>query len=68
MVNDPESPIDDDHPIVNPFQPQNRTPSPGRPLDPYQYDNSGYEHRQNLQMPSSDRLAAQPTVSDSRSD
>ncbi|KKA19477.1 Chitin synthase A, partial [Rasamsonia emersonii CBS 393.64] len=56
---------DDSHsPMMNPHQLHNRTPSPGRPLDnvhPYQHETS-YEPP-HLQMPSSDRLAAQPTYS-----
>lgn len=41
----------------------NRTPSPGRPLDSYQLQDNPYAPSGHLPMPSSDRLAEQPTVS-----
>lgn len=49
----------------------NRTPSPGRPLEPgYQLSDNPYGSQAHLPMPSSDRLAEQPTVSiaDSKQD
>src|SRR5690625_6197171 len=42
----------------------NRSPSPGRPLQGYQLDDAPYGHQGHLEMPSSDRLADQPTVRD----
>ncbi|KAL1962299.1 hypothetical protein VTN77DRAFT_9790 [Rasamsonia byssochlamydoides] len=60
------SPYGDDEshsPVMNPHQLHNRTPSPGRPLDHYQHENAPYDSHAHLQMPSSDRLAAQPTYS-----
>jgi chitin synthase len=45
-------------PAMNPLYPSNRTPSPGRPLQPYQHET---EFRP-LQMPSTDQLLDQPTV------
>lgn len=41
----------------------NRTPSPGRPLDSYQLQDNPYGPSGHLPMPSSDRLVDQPTVS-----
>ncbi|KAJ5115105.1 Chitin synthase [Penicillium alfredii] len=41
----------------------NRTPSPGRPLDTYQLSDNPYGPTGHLPMPSSDRLAEQPTYS-----
>lgn len=43
---------------MNPHYTDNRTPSPGRPLQPYQHET---EFRP-LQMPSTDHLLDQPTV------
>jgi chitin synthase len=45
-------------PVMHPHYTDNRTPSPGRPLQPYQH---GTEF-QPLQMPSTDHLLDQPTV------
>ncbi|GAM43193.1 chitin synthase [Talaromyces pinophilus] len=46
-------------PVMHPHYTDNRTPSPGRPLQPYQH---GTEF-QPLQMPSTDHLLDQPTYS-----
>ena len=54
-------------PMMNPHNLNsynNRTPSPGRPLDTYQLQDNPYGPSGHLPMPSSDRLADQPTVSD----
>ncbi|KAJ5886752.1 chitin synthase I [Penicillium subrubescens] len=53
------SPMDPHH--VNSFN--NRTPSPGRPLESYQLHDNPYGQQSHLPMPSSDRLAEQPTYS-----
>lgn len=45
-------------PVMNPHYTDNRTPSPGRPLQPYQHETEF----QPLQMPSTDHLLDQPTV------
>jgi hypothetical protein len=55
---------DYDSPTMNPHY-DNRSPSPGRPLQGYQLDDAPYRPQgPPLQMPmaSSDRLAVQPTV------
>lgn len=51
--------------MMNPYQVDNRTPSPGRPLNGYQLEDGPYttHYGGHLEMPSSDRLAEQPTVS-----
>ncbi|OJD26826.1 chitin synthase C [Blastomyces percursus] len=41
----------------------NRTPSPGRPLQGYQLEDNPYRQYGQLEMPSVDRLADQPTYS-----
>ncbi|PGH35279.1 chitin synthase C [[Emmonsia] crescens] len=41
----------------------NRTPSPGRPLRGYQLEDNPYQQYGHLEMPSTDRLADQPTYS-----
>ncbi|KAJ5639493.1 chitin synthase I [Penicillium longicatenatum] len=46
---------------VNPYD--NRTPSPGHHLDTYQLQDNPYAPQGHLPMPSSDRLAEQPTYS-----
>ncbi|KAL4819283.1 chitin synthase C [Aspergillus spinulosporus] len=60
-------PYGDDHddrsPIMNPSSLSNRSPSPGRPLDSYQLSDAPYGHHHHIEMPSSDRLAEQPTYS-----
>lgn len=53
------SPMDPHH--LNSYN--NRTPSPGRPLESYQLHDNPYGQQGHLPMPSSDRLAEQPTVS-----
>jgi hypothetical protein len=50
-------------PVMNPHYTDNRTPSPGRPLQPYQHETEF----QPLQMPSTDHLLDQPTVRLTRS-
>jgi len=45
-----------------------RTPSPGHPLNGYQLADNPYAPPGHLEMPSSDRLAEQPTVSLLRDD
>ncbi|KAH2922333.1 hypothetical protein KXV64_001166 [Aspergillus fumigatus] len=52
----------DRSPTMNPQHLADRTPSPGRPLNTYQLSDNPYVH-DHLQMPSSDRLAEQPTYS-----
>nr|prf chitin synthase [Aspergillus nidulans] len=49
--------------IMNPSSLSNRSPSPGRPLDGYQLSDAPYGHHHHIEMPSSDRLAEQPTYS-----
>ncbi|KAK2759880.1 Chitin synthase, class 1 [Arachnomyces sp. PD_36] len=50
-------------PMMNPHS-YNRSPSPGRPLQGYQMEDTHYGGRPgHLEMPSSDRLAEQPTYS-----
>lgn len=61
-------PFGDDNraPLMNPSHLTsytNRTPSPGRPLNSYQLQDNPYGPSGHLPMPSSDRLAEQPTVS-----
>lgn len=61
-------PFGDDNrsPLMNPSHLtsyNNRTPSPGRPQDQYQLQDNPYGPSGHLPMPSSDRLAEQPTVS-----
>lgn len=61
-------PFGDEHrsPMLNPSMTSynNRTPSPGHHLDSYQLQDNPYgDHGGHLPMPSSDRLADQPTVS-----
>ncbi|KAJ5592684.1 hypothetical protein N7537_009588 [Penicillium hordei] len=62
-------PFGDEHtsPILNPSHLtgySNRTPSPGRPLEAgYQLSDNPYGPQPHLPMPSSDRLAEQPTYS-----
>jgi hypothetical protein len=61
-------PFGDEHrsPMMDPHHLNsynNRTPSPGRPLDSYQLHDNPYGQQGHLPMPSSDRLAEQPTVS-----
>ncbi|KAJ5210590.1 Chitin synthase [Penicillium cf. griseofulvum] len=62
-------PFGDEHtsPMLNPSHLtgySNRTPSPGRPLEPgYQLSDNPYGPQSHLPMPSSDRLAEQPTYS-----
>ncbi|KAJ5594265.1 chitin synthase I [Penicillium hispanicum] len=61
-------PFGDEHhaPMMNPSHLNsytNRTPSPGRPLDAYQLQDNPYGPTGHLPMPSSDRLAEQPTYS-----
>ncbi|KAJ5116189.1 Chitin synthase [Penicillium angulare] len=53
-------------PMMNPSHMNSynsRTPSPGRPLDTYQLQDNPYAPQGHLPMPSSDRLAEQPTYS-----
>ncbi|CAL5866318.1 chitin synthase I [Penicillium psychrofluorescens] len=50
-------------PMMNPHHPNARTPSPGRPLEAYQLSDNPYGHSGHLPMPSTDRLAEQPTYS-----
>ncbi|KAB8233049.1 chitin synthase-domain-containing protein [Aspergillus alliaceus] len=57
---------EDDHsrsPMMNPHQVNNRSPSPGRPLNAYQLSDVSYGPQERLHMPSSDILAEQPTYS-----
>jgi chitin synthase len=61
-------PFGDEHhePVMNPSYVTsytNRTPSPGHPLHSYQLEDNPYAPQGHLPMPSSDRLADQPTVS-----
>ncbi|KAJ6031479.1 Chitin synthase [Penicillium herquei] len=58
-------PFGDEHHALNPPNPNaySRTPSPGRPLDTYQLQDNPYAPTGHLPMPSSDRLADQPTYS-----
>lgn len=61
-------PFGDEHhePMMNPSHVTsytNRTPSPGRHLNSYQLQDNPYAPTGHLPMPSSDRLADQPTVS-----
>ncbi|PYH69889.1 chitin synthase class I [Aspergillus vadensis CBS 113365] len=48
---------------MNPHHLDARSPSPGRPLNAYQLSDNPYAPREHLEMPSSDRLAEQPTYS-----
>lgn len=48
--------------MMNPHHLDARSPSPGRPLNAYQLSDNPYAPREHLEMPSSDRLAEQPTV------
>ncbi|OJJ48719.1 hypothetical protein ASPZODRAFT_130835 [Penicilliopsis zonata CBS 506.65] len=50
-------------PIMNPHHVDNRTPSPGRPLNRYQLSDTAYQPQGHLEMPSTDRLLGQPTYS-----
>ncbi|EAW11602.1 chitin synthase I [Aspergillus clavatus NRRL 1] len=50
-------------PTMTPHNIDDRTASPGQPLNTYQLSDRPYM-QEHLQMPSSDRLAEQPTVSD----
>lgn len=67
-------PFGDEHtsPMLNPSHLtgySNRTPSPGRPLEHgYQLSDNPYGPPGQLPMPSSDRLAEQPTVSIARAE
>ncbi|KAJ5613772.1 hypothetical protein N7528_007426 [Penicillium herquei] len=55
---------DEQHALNPPNQnAYSRTPSPGRPLDTYQLQDNPYAPTGHLPMPSSDRLADQPTYS-----
>ncbi|KAJ5711057.1 hypothetical protein N7488_005213 [Penicillium malachiteum] len=58
-------PFGDEQHALNPPNPNtySRTPSPGRPLDTYQLQDNPYAPPGHLPMPSSDRLADQPTYS-----
>ncbi|PYH48993.1 chitin synthase class I [Aspergillus saccharolyticus JOP 1030-1] len=49
-------------PMMNPHHLNTRSPSPGRPLNAYQLSDNPYP-QEHLEMPSSDRLAEQPTYS-----
>ncbi|PGH12605.1 chitin synthase C [Polytolypa hystricis UAMH7299] len=51
------------NPNINPNNNPNRTPSPGRPFQGYQLEDNPYGQYGHLQMPSTDRLAEQPTYS-----
>lgn len=51
---------DDQHHMMHPYA--QRTPSPGHPVNGYQLSDNPYAPQGHLEMPSSDRLAEQPTV------
>ncbi|KAE8152237.1 chitin synthase-domain-containing protein [Aspergillus avenaceus] len=63
-LGDPYGEEDHSHsPMMNPHALNNRSPSPGRPLNAYQLSETSYGPPERLHMPSSDILAEQPTYS-----
>ncbi|EYE97458.1 chitin synthase class I [Aspergillus ruber CBS 135680] len=61
---DPDPYGDEDNHMMHPYA--QRTPSPGHPLNGYQLSDNPYAPQGHLEMPSSDRLAEQPTYSVTR--
>ncbi|PWY96550.1 hypothetical protein BO94DRAFT_481434 [Aspergillus sclerotioniger CBS 115572] len=62
-LGEPYGEEDSHSPIMNPHHLDARSPSPGRPLHTYQLSDNPYMPQEHLEMPSSDRLAEQPTYS-----
>ncbi|GFN17874.1 chitin synthase, class 1 [Aspergillus tubingensis] len=62
-LGDPYGEEESHTPMMNPHHLDARSPSPGRPLNAYQLSDNPYAPREHLEMPSSDRLAEQPTYS-----